>query len=178
MRRGGKGEKGRMRRAGLAEQRSPVAGEEMRRQDENSRASEEEGEERGGWRGEERRAERGWLRTGVGRAGRSSDRPAAAAPPAGPRPAAADPAPHARPRPGASSRTRSFQLTGRETRLQSSVTAAPALPCPPPAQAYVRACARPPLSTPLDVDPPRPAQLRLRGLWEDRDGRGSGDARP
>lgn len=117
--------------------------------------------ERSGAAGEERRAERSWLRTGVGRAGRSSDRPAAAAPPAGPGPAAADPAPHARPRPGASSRTRSFQLTGREARLQSSVTAAPALPCPPPAQAYVRACARPPLSTPLNVDPPasRPTAL-------------------
>lgn len=66
MRRGGKGEKGRMRRAGLAEQRSPVAGEEMRRQDENSRASEEEGEERGGWRGEESRAGLAKDRSGAG----------------------------------------------------------------------------------------------------------------
>lgn len=56
---------------------------------------------------------------------------------------------------------------GREARLQSSAAAAPALPCPPPAGAYVRACARPPLSTPLDVVPPRPAHPRLR-----RSGRG------
>lgn len=108
-------------------------------------------EERSGATGEGSRA--GLAKDRSGAARRSSDRPAAAAPPIGPRPAAADPAFHVRPGPGASGRTRSLQLTGREARLQSSVTAAPALPCPPPAQAYVRACARPPLSTPLDVDP-------------------------
>lgn len=138
--------------------------------------------------GGEGREGAGRLRRGEaeGRAGRGGEEgsraggkelgPPGLPPPAGPRASAPDPAPHARPGPRA---VREDQVPPTHRPSGSAPVSAdchcrsrPALPCPPPpAQAYVTACARPPLSTPLDVvralhpparAPPTPAPKRAR----------------